>query len=64
MPKHTADEIRDISVHVYKKFLGSDDTRRMLEKDADDGVKLRSRAGMYDHIVKATLEAIGMDEPV
>lgn len=59
-----ADQIRDISVFVYKKLLGDDDTKRMLAKDADNGVRLRGRAGIYDQVVKATLEAIGMDEPV
>lgn len=62
--KRTAEQIRDISVLVYKDILGADDTKRMLDKDADGGAKLRGRAQIYDHIVKATLQAIGMDEIV
>lgn len=64
MTTRTADQIRDISVLVYKDLLGADDTKRMIEKDADNGMKLRSRAVIYDPIVKATLRAVGMDEIV
>lgn len=67
MRKRTADELRDISVLVYKDMLGTDDTSRMLKKDAeknpaDNGKALRGRAGFYDSQVAATLRAIGMDE--
>lgn len=55
--------IRDISVEVYKMRLGKDDTRRMLEKDDDGGVKLRSRAGSYDKLTQCYLKALNVTLP-
>jgi hypothetical protein len=60
------EEIRDISVEVYKKLLDDGckgDAQRMLDKDRekdpkDDGKKMRSRAGIYDRAVRATLEVL------
>lgn len=51
-------KIRDISVEVYKKMLDRGDLERMLAKDDDGGKKLRSRAGIYDNAVRATLEVL------
>lgn len=55
--KLTDEEIRDVSVEVYKKRLGDDDTRRMLEKDSDGGAKLKNRAASYDGLTRAYLDA-------
>lgn len=60
------EDIRDISVEVYKKLLDDGckgDAQRMLDKDRekdpkDDGKKMRSRAGIYDRAVRATLEVL------
>lgn len=52
--------IRDLSEKVYRLSLGDDDTRRMIEKDEDGGVKLRNRAGSYDVLTRHYLEAIGI----
>lgn len=68
----TADQIRDISVEVYKKLLAAsaggsdaawraDEWKRMVAKDKDDDQKLRNRAGAYDHVVRAVLEVIDAD---
>lgn len=48
--------VRDLSVAVYKLRLGPVSTKRMLERDADGGVKLRRRAGAYDPLSKAYLQ--------
>ena len=65
----TPEEIRDISVEVYKKLLAADagssdpewkgrEWERMVAKDGDKGQKLRGRAGAYDRVVRAVLEVI------
>lgn len=46
-----------ICERVYRDRLG-EDAQRMIEKDADGGVKLRRRAMTYAPIVKATLDAM------
>lgn len=56
----TPDQIRDISVEVYKRRLEDScrgDTERMLKKDAekdpnDNGKKLRGRAACYDPLTR------------
>lgn len=58
-PALTDAQIRDISVLIYKKRLGPDSTRRMLEKDNDDGKKLRERAGSYDPLTRAYVSILG-----
>ena len=58
MTKLTKDEIRDISLQVYKIRLGPDDVARMLEKDNDGGRKLRERAGSYDVLTRAYLAVL------
>lgn len=55
-------EVRDHKGVVTRKG----NVQRMLEKDAekdpnDNGKKLRGRAGFYDQMVRATLEAIGYE---
>ncbi len=49
--------VRDLSEHVYRQRLGDDDLATMLEKDADDGTKLRARAGAYDQLSRCYLRA-------
>lgn len=58
----TPDEIRDISVAVYKARLEASSkgaVDRMLESDADDGRRLRGRAAAYDPLTRAYLEILG-----
>lgn len=61
----TADQVRDISVAVYKIRLedasggGKDAVARMIEKDKDGGEKLRGRAASYDGMTRAYLEVLG-----
>lgn len=57
--------VRDISEKVYRARLddmsggGPGAVERMIAKDKDDGKKLRNRAGMYDPITRAYLDALG-----
>ena len=53
--------IRDISEKVYRLELGEDDMRRMIEKDKDQGQKLRNRAGSYDPLTRSYLKALGIE---
>lgn len=57
-PEFDPTRVRDLSVEVYKMSLGEDDTRRMLEKDDDGGVKLRERAGSYDALTRRYMRAL------
>jgi hypothetical protein len=56
------DEIRDISVAVYKLRLEQGGRKgaveRMLEKDADGGKKLRGRAESYDPLTRAYINVL------
>ena len=56
--------IRNISVAVYRKRLVQDSgpgaDERMMAKDADGGLKLRSRAAMYDPLTRAYLDVLGI----
>ena len=62
----TPEEVRDISVEVYKRRLdltsygGRDTTatERMLKADGDGGEKLRIRAGSYDPLTRIYLEVL------
>jgi len=58
----TQNEIRDISERVYRARLGDDDVRRMIEKDRDEGQKLRGRAGSYDSLTRAYIAALTAGE--
>lgn len=64
-PVFEAARLRDISVAVYRKRLIQDSgpgaDERMLAKDADGGLKMRNRAAIYDGIVRAVLEAKGIE---
>jgi hypothetical protein len=67
-PKWNAEKITDLSVAVYKIRLedatggGEGAVARMLEKDADDGKKLRGRASAYDPLSKAYVVALGLQK--
>jgi hypothetical protein len=64
-PTFDPEFIRDISERVYRIKLedssggGHGAVQRMLDKDADGGVKLRNRAGFYDQVTRAYLEVLG-----
>jgi hypothetical protein len=57
--KHTPEELRDISEKVYRELLGPSDVASMIEKDKDDGQKLRGRAAGYDRLTRAYLKVLG-----
>lgn len=53
--------VRDISLHVYEQRMalsGKDAVAKMVAKDGDGGVKLRSRASAYDDLTRCYLRAI------
>jgi hypothetical protein len=52
-----ADRIRDISEAVFRERLGSD-AKSMIEKDGDDGKKLRARAGAFDSLTRVYLKVL------
>lgn len=64
-PTYDPELIRNISERVYRIRLehstggGPGAVQRMLEKDADDGAKLRNRAAFYDGPTRAYLEVLG-----
>lgn len=64
IPTGNPEFIRDLSEKVYRKNLGADDTARMIEKDADNGDKLRSRAACYDKLSQTYLDLLGFKPPV
>lgn len=59
----TDDEIRDISLAVYKIRLGPAAVERVLERDGDGGKKLRKQAESYDVLTWAYLEVLGLHKP-
>lgn len=63
---YTPEEIRDVSEKVYRAKLEQScagDTARMIEKDGDQGQKLRNRAGSYDTTTRTYLEVLGLHTP-
>jgi hypothetical protein len=63
-PTFAPDYIRDISEQVFRIRLEQDcegNVARMIEKDEDDGEKLRNRAGQYDPLTRAYLKALGVE---
>lgn len=50
--------IADLAEAVYRMELGPKDAASMVEKDKDDGTKLRRRAQAYASVVRATLDAL------
>lgn len=63
-PTFKPEYIRDLSERVYRARLiqdsGAGADARMIEKDGDDGRKLRSRASAYDPLTRAYLGAFGV----
>ena len=57
-PEFDPEHVRYISVAVYRRELGEEDLRRMLEKDGDGGIKLRERASSYDRLTRSYLAAL------
>lgn len=52
--------VRDLSEKVYRDLLERDNhpegaVARMIEKDGDNGEKLRERAGAYDRLSRSYL---------
>lgn len=64
-PAFAPSYIRDISEKVYRAKLddmsggGPGASDRMVEKDGDEGQKLRNRAGQYDSLTRFYLDALG-----
>ena len=50
--------IERLAERVYRQQLGAKGAASMVEKDKDDGAKLRRRAQAYAPIVRATLDAL------
>lgn len=68
-PKPTFDPeyIRDLSEEAYRLRLEQDcagNVERMIEKDEDQGEKLRNRAGAYDPLTRAYLKVLGFSPAV
>ena len=62
IPTFDPEYIRNISETVYRARLEAacaGDVAKMIEKDEDDGQKLRNRAGQYDPLTRAYLDALG-----
>jgi len=68
---HSEQYIRSISERVYRIELArmaggldpawrAGEADRMIEKDKDGGKKFSNRAGQYDHLTRAYLEALGI----
>lgn len=57
------EKVRNVSVEVYKARLedaSPGGAARMLAKDADDGARLRERAGSYDPLTRHYMRALGV----
>jgi hypothetical protein len=63
-PTWNPEYIRDVSEKIYRASLEGDDLQKMLEKDADGGVKLRGRAVCYDKLTRLYLDELGVKPPV
>jgi hypothetical protein len=62
-PTHSTEYVRNISEQVYRARLEQDcpgNVAKMIEKDEDDGQKLRNRSGQYDALTRAYLKALGV----
>jgi len=67
-PKPTFDPsyVRDVSEQAYRLRLEQDspgNVARMIEKDEDNGEKLRNRASAYDPLTRAYLKVLGFEPP-
>jgi len=55
--------VRDVSEFVYRERLSEPDTASMIEKDGDNGEKLRKRAQVFDHLSRSYLRAFAQIRP-
>ncbi len=65
-PTWHPDFIRDLSEKVYRAKLEGEckgNVERMIEKDGDQGQKLRGRAVSYDALSRGYLEVLGFTPP-
>jgi hypothetical protein len=64
-PEFDQEAVRDLSEKVYRDILERDNSEgavaRMIEKDGDNGEKLRERAGSYDRLSRAYMRALKSD---
>lgn len=64
-PTFDPEYIREISERVYRINLNRDSgdgaPERMIEKDKDNGEKLRNRAGAYDKLTRTYLKVLGFE---
>lgn len=63
LPPVDREAIRDISERVYRAGLGPKDVASMIEKDGGKPDKLRRRAGAYDTLTTAYLNALDIPLP-
>lgn len=63
IPTWNPEFIRDLSEKIYRESLGETDARSMIEKDEDNGEKLRGRASSYDKLSRLYLDALGFKPP-
>lgn len=61
-PEHDPELVARLAERVYRSQLGEKSAASMVEKDGDGGVKLRRRSVCYATIVKATLDALKLEE--
>lgn len=56
------EKVRDLSEAVYRDLLdrdcGKDTVKEMIEKDGDNGEKLRERSGSYDRLSRTYMRAM------
>ena len=57
-PRHDPELVARLSERVYRARLGQKGAASMIEKDRDDGAKLRRRATIYAPLVSDVLDAI------
>ena len=66
-PTFDPEHIRDISEKIYRMNLcldsGEGAPERMIEKDKDNGEKLRNRAEAYDKLTRSYLKVLGFEPP-
>lgn len=63
-PTYDPTYIRDVSEQAYRVRLEQDcpgNVARMIEKDKDNGEKLRNRAAAYDPLTRAYLKVLGFE---
>lgn len=60
-PEFDPEMVRDLSEKVYRDLMERDNgegtVARMIEKDGDNGEKMRARSSSYDRLTRAYLRA-------